>query len=327
MIGQFLHHGGRVAEAARLFGGAVDDWLDLSTGLNPRPWPVPADLMPDWHALPDPEALTVLESVAARHFGVDPALCCAVPGSEAALRQLARLLDLPGRALVPAYRSHLEAFAQSRPAHFGEEPQEREVVVMANPNNPDGVLRSPGDVLGWSAQIERQGGWLIVDEAFGDCRADASVAGAVTATGRLLVLRSFGKFFGLAGVRLGFVLGPAHVLAALRQAMGSWPIHAGALAIGTRAYADADWIAETRQALPLHVERMDRILRRHGLEPQGSCPLFRLVTGCAAGEVFERLGRAHILVRPFEQFPDWLRFGVPAEEAALARLDAALGHG
>ncbi len=327
MIGQFLHHGGRVAEAARLFGGAVNDWLDLSTGLNPRPWPVPVDLMPDWHALPDPEALAALESVAARHFGIDPSLCCAVPGSEAALRQLARLLDLPGRALVPAYRSHLEAFAQSRPAHFGEEPKEREVFVMANPNNPDGVLRSSGDVLDWSARIERQAGWLIVDEAFADCRADTSVAGAVTATDRLLVLRSFGKFFGLAGVRLGFVLGPAHVLGALRQAMGSWPIHTGALAIGTRAYADADWIAETRQVLPLRAERMDRILRRHGLEPLGSCPLFRLVTGCAAGEVFERLGRAHILVRPFEQCPDWLRFGVPAEQAALARLDAALGHG
>ncbi|WP_395328476.1 threonine-phosphate decarboxylase [Novosphingobium sp. BL-8H] len=327
MIARFLHHGGRVDEAARLFGGAPAEWLDLSTGLNPRPWPIPQGLTPDWHALPDPEALVRLEAAAARHFGVDPALCCAVPGSETALRLLARTLNLPGRALVPCYRSHVEAFAYSRPVEFDGAPGAGEVVVMANPNNPDGILRAPVRVLDWANRIAGQDGWLIVDEAFADCHDGASVAPAVHAEGRLIVLRSFGKFFGLAGLRLGFVLAPPQILAPLRNAMGSWPIHAAGLAIGAAAYADIGWIASTRSDLPVRAAALDAVLRRHGLEPQGACPLFRLVTDCAAEDVFERLARRSILVRPFASFPGWLRFGVPADERALARLDAALGDG
>lgn len=327
MIERFLHHGGRVDVAARTFGGAPEDWLDLSTGLNPRPWPIPQACVPDWHALPDPQTLARLEAAAARHFGVDPALSCAVPGSETALRLLARLLARPGRALVPSYRSHVEAFAASRPIAFGAVPEGGEAVVLANPNNPDGILRGPAEVLDWAEDIARRDGWLIVDEAFADCHAGMSVAGDVCADGRLIVLRSFGKFFGLAGLRLGFVLAPPAVLAALRDAMGSWPIHAAALEIGAAAYADTGWIAATRQDLPVRAGKLDALLRRHGLAPQGACPLFRLITGCAAADVFERLARRHILVRPFASFPGWLRFGVPAEDAALARLDAALGDG
>lgn len=327
MIGRFLHHGGRVAEAARAFGGTPEDWLDLSTGLNPTPWPIPAAELPHWSALPDPDALARLEAAAARHFGVEPALCCAVPGSEAALRQLARLLDLPGRALVPSYRSHVEAFVTSRPARFGERPEAAEVFVMANPNNPDGAVHAPAGVTDWAGCIAGKGGWLIVDEAFTDCRPEISVASAVGARRRIIILRSFGKFFGLAGLRLGFVLGPPEVLAALRDAMGSWPVHAGALTIGAAAYGDVGWIAATRKTLPHRAGILDGVLRRHGLEPQGDCPLFRLVTGCAAGAIFERLARAHILVRPFELYPGWLRFGVPADADALARLDAALPDG
>lgn len=327
MIAQFLHHGGRVAEAARLFGGEPADWLDLSTGLNPVSWPAPHNLAPDWHALPDPDALTALEGTAARHFGADPALCCAVPGSEASLRQLARILDLPGRALVPSYRSHVEAFAASRPAYFAEEAKAREVFVMANPNNPDGMLHTPADVQDWAGRIAGAGGWLIVDEAFGDCHPEASVAGVVRADDRLIVLRSFGKFFGLAGLRLGFVLAPPQIVSALREVMGGWPLHTGALEIGKAAYGDAGWIAATRAELPKRASALDVVLARHGLIAQGDCPLFRLVTGCPAAEIFERLARARILVRPFADFPEWLRFGVPADPATLDRLDRALGDG
>ncbi|TCU56122.1 L-threonine O-3-phosphate decarboxylase [Novosphingobium sp. PhB57] len=324
MSAAFLFHGGRVSEAARAFGGAPEDWLDLSTGLNPLAW-LAAGVGPvDWTALPDPDALLRLEAAAARHFGVAPELCCAVPGSETALRLLARALDLPGRALVPAYRTHREAFAPSRPALFGEQPKAREVFVFANPNNPDGVLRDPEDVVAWAERIDATGGFLIVDEAFADCHPGASVARAVAPGFRLIVLRSFGKFFGLAGLRLGFVLGPPALMMLLRQLLGSWPVHAGALAIGAAAYADGDWIARTRSALPVRAAALDAVLHRHGLEPQGDCPLFRLVTGCAGGALFDRLARARILVRPFADRPDWLRFGVPGDADALARLDAAL---
>lgn len=324
MSAAFLFHGGRVSEAARAYGGAPEDWLDLSTGLNPKPWPVPQDQPIDWTALPDPDALAGLEAAAARHFGVAPAMCCAVPGTETALRLLARALDLPGRSLVPAYRTHREAFFPSRPALFGEQPKAKEVFIIANPNNPDGVLRDPDAVIEWAKRIDAGGGFLIVDEAFSDCHPEASVAHAVASGVRLIVLRSFGKFFGLAGLRLGFVLGPPALMLLLRQMLGSWPVHAAALSLGTTAYADEDWIVRTREDLPVRAAELDKVLRRHGLSPEGECPLFRLVTGCDGQALFEQLARARILVRPFAERADWLRFGVPADPAALRRLDEAL---
>jgi cobalamin biosynthetic protein CobC len=324
MTGGFVHHGGRLDAAARRFGGAAADWLDLSTGLNPCPWPLERAPRVDWTALPDPEALAALEHAAARHFGVDPALVCAVPGSETALRLLAPMLAARGRALVPAYRTHAEAFAASRPIAFGDVPASGEAVVLANPNNPDGLLRTAAQVRDWSARIE---GWLIVDEAFADCHPEASVASAVGQAERLVVLRSFGKFFGLAGLRLGFVIAPPALLARLRAVLGSWPLHAGALAIGRAAYEDAAWIARTRAALPARAAALDRVLARHGFAPAGACPLFRYLTGCDGAALFDRLARARILVRPFAERADALRLGVPADAAALDRLDRALADG
>lgn len=326
MSAAFLHHGGRLGEAARHFGGAPGEWLDLSTGLNPDPWPAGRAPATDWSALPDPDALAALERAAARHFSVDPALVCAVPGSETALRMLARLLALPGRALAPAYRTHAEAFAASAPVRFGEGIARAEVVVLANPNNPDGVLHLPPAILDWHGRIAAAGGWLIVDEAFGDCHPEASVT-AHAGADRLIVLRSFGKFFGLAGLRLGFVIAPGALLARLRAMLGDWPIHAAALAIGGAAYADAAWIARTRAALPRRAEALDRVLERHGLAPGGACPLFRLVTGCDAQALFARLAKARILTRPFAALPGALRLGVPASADALDRLGRALGDG
>jgi cobalamin biosynthetic protein CobC len=320
--GAFDHHGGRLAQAARAFGGAPGDWLDLSTGLNPVPWPIDRAPATDWSALPDPQALTALEHAAARHFEADPALVCAVPGSETALRLLAPLLGDAGRALAPAYRTHAEAFAISRPIAFGDVPAPGETVVLANPNNPDGLLRAPAAVLDWQARIP---GWLVLDEAFVDCHPDMSLAGDVREGRRLVVLRSFGKVFGLAGLRLGFVIAPPALLERLRALLGSWPLHAAALAIGRAAYEDTAWIAQVRAELPRRAAALDGVLARHGLSPQGACPLFRYLTDCAAPVLFARLAAARILTRPFAERPDALRLGVPADLSALARLDRALG--
>lgn len=324
MTPDLLHHGGRLAEAARVFGGEPADWLDLSTGLNPLPWqPAEAGRI-DWHALPDPDALRELEHAAAGHFRAAPEHVCAVPGSEVALRLLALLLALPGRALSPAYRTHAEAFASSTPIDFGETPDGPAVVVLANPNNPDGILRPVPAILSWRDAVARASGWLIVDEAFAECHPQASVAAHVGQVDRLIVLRSFGKFFGLAGLRLGFVIAPPAVTAALRGLLGSWPIHAAALDLGRAAYADTAWIVRTRADLPLRAEAMDRVLTRHGLAPEGVCPLFRYLADCDAAGLFARLAHARILTRPFAERPRTLRLGVPAEPAALARLDRAL---
>jgi len=143
----------------------------------------------------------------------------------------------------------------------------------------------------------------------------------------LVVFRSFGKFFGLAGVRLGFVLGPPTLLARIRHRLGAWPLAAAALAIGSTAYRDHPWIAATRALLASEAQRLDAVLRETGLDPIGASPLFRLVECDDARGLFEKLARRFILTRPFADHPRWLRIGLPPSDAARERLREALADG
>lgn len=326
-------HGGRLAAARAAWADAPAPWLDLSTGINPTPWPTERAGPVDWTRLPDEEALTGLEAAAARRFGVAAERVCALPGSEIGLRLLGVLgLPEPVRHQSPGYRTHAEAFAASAPIAAGDlvtEAGRGGTILLANPANPDGRLHSPLALAALSDRLAGAGGRLVVDEAFADAVPDASLLPLIEAGGarEAIVLRSFGKMYGLAGVRLGFMIAAPEWLTAMRRRLGSWPVSAAAIAIGTAAYRDDAWLAEMRERLPLQRDRLDAVLRRHGLEPQGACPLFRLVRTPDAGALFERLARRGILTRPFDYAPDWLRIGLPAEEDALARLDEALGHG
>ena len=319
------HHGGNLAAARARFGDGP--WLDLSTGINPLPWPVPADVHADLGPLPDPPLLADLEAAAAAHFGVAPDHVCAIPGSEMGLRLLGPVLGGRGCHHVPGYRTHGAAFADSLPLSADALVPGDAALLLANPNNPCGTLREPAALEALLAERTVAGGWLIVDEAFADTHPEASVAPLVDDARRLIVFRSFGKFFGLAGLRLGFILAPRLILARYRALLGDWPIDATALAIGTRAYRDRAWIEATRTALAVRASTFDRLLEPHGLVPGGKSPLFRLVSHADAAAIFERLARAQILVRPFDYAPRWLRFGVPADAAALDRVDRALRHG
>lgn len=328
MSAGFRHHGGCLAEACARYGGQAADWMDLSTGINPNGWRAPAGLTVDWQALPDPLALRALERTAAGYFGCDPTLCAAVPGSETGIRQIARVLNLPGLYQPLSYGTYRRAFAQAAMvADLTALPRSATVLVIGNPNNPDGRVLPKAALLGLLDHQEQHGGWLIVDEAFADCTPDWSISSEVTEARRLIVMRSFGKFFGLAGLRLGFAIAPQGVLGALREALGDWPVHAAALAHGVAAYADADWIAATRKRLVAQAAATDAVVGQHGLGVSGDCPLFRLVAVPDAAALFERLAQRRILTRPFDGHPDLLRIGLPADDAGLQRLDAALRDG
>lgn len=321
----FRTHGGRLDAAIAHFGGRREEWIDLSTGINPIAWKGEAAPEPDWTALPDPADRARLEAIAAAHFGVDPSLCLAVPGSEVGLRSLGVVLGrCRGLRLRPApltYGTYGMAFESAEPGQAGAT-----VRVLANPNNPTGLLHTREEVLEVLEWQERENGWLIVDEAFVDCHPGVSVADAVEDGRNLVVTRSFGKFFGLAGVRLGFVLAPSDIRREIEALQGDWPVCAAGLAFGVAAYRDSGWIARTRADLAERAALLDEVLGGHGLRAEGSSPLFRLVCTEGAGDIFEALGRAHILVRPFEGHPHLLRFGLPDGEAALARLDWALAR-
>lgn len=320
-------HGGGLEQACAAFGGRAEDWIDLSTGINPHPWSGADAMHPDWCRLPETGALAALEAAAAQHFGCDPAHVCALPGSELGLRLLGQLSDLPVLSLQRSYRTHGEIGARGRAmAYVDERTLGRQLLLVANPNNPDGRVTPVAELWDWHERLVVAGGLLVIDEAFADCQPQISLASYVSDERRLVVMRSFGKFFGLAGVRLGFLVAPRLVVAAMRRLLGSWPLSAGAIMIGQAAYADAGWIADSRRELPVRAAALDRVLARHGLQVRGECPLFRLVETSHAHDMFERLAQRAILTRPFDYDPGWLRLGLPADNAALARLDEALAE-
>jgi cobalamin biosynthetic protein CobC len=318
-LSPFHRHGGRIGAAEALFPNAPRPWLDLSTGINPRPYPAPTPRRAAFARLPEPEAIAALEAAAATVFGVAPERVAAAPGTDAALRLLPRLLGARSAAIATrTYGGHREAWsaagAEVRPEHA---PADAWVIV--NPNNPDGGL-TPAEAL--LAAAERR--WVIVDEAFADSRPAASVA--AQAGGRLVVLRSFGKFYGLPGVRLGFVVADPGLAQDVRRAFGDWPVSTEALLAGSAAYADAGWRMRTRVRLVRDSRRLDRLLGRAGLEVVGGTDLFRLARTEDAEGVFLRLARAGVLCRPFDD-PGLLRFGLPDARAAWDRLAAALRKG
>jgi cobalamin biosynthetic protein CobC len=326
MTRPWTFHGGSLEAAKAHFGTDAQPWADLSTGINPHPWPGADAVAIDWQRLPEPETLRQLEAAAAVYFGVDARHICAVPGTEIGLRLTGRLIDGAASHVSPSYRTHGEMIAGSAATTWCDAARSEGSLILANPNNPDGHVLDRGELL-HLLEARREKGWLLLDEAFADTDPAISLAPLVDDDRRLLIFRSFGKFFGLAGVRLGFVLGPSALLAALRDRLGAWPLSAAAIAIGTAAYQDRHWIAQTRSRLRTDAASLDAVLEQAGHRPIGHCPLFRLIETGEAPTLFERLARAAILTRPFAEQPRWLRIGLPADRATLLRLEQALGHG
>jgi len=330
-VNALTYHGGRLDEAARRYPYAPGPWIDLSTGINPTAWDAPALAPVDLCPLPSLKGREALETAAAAAFGAPALPIAALPGSEIGLRLLATLsLPRPWRIVGPGYRTHRDAL----PGAHTISPDELEAAVdqggtllLANPNNPDGRVIAPTRLAHLAARLAARGGMLLVDEAFADATPGASLLPLLGPDDPVLVLRSFGKFYGLAGVRLGFATGSRALVANLAGLLGDWPVSSSAIAIGTAAYRDAPWAAAARRRLMEMAAARDAVLRAHGLAPRGDCPLFTLVEHFHAAALFERLAGAGILTRPFDYAPAWLRFGLPDGPAALARLDAALGRG
>jgi cobalamin biosynthesis protein CobC len=324
-----LLHGGDLAAARLLFPDAPEPFLDLSTGINPNCYPLP-DLPADLFALlPQGEALAALTAAAANAYRAPSAahVVCA-PGTQILLPLVAGLVGSGSAAVVtPTYGEHVRAarLAGHRVAELADiDPApDAALVFVTNPNNPDGRLFDKNDLLALAKHLQARNGLLVVDEAFMDVGPPhASVAGEV-GRGGIVVLRSFGKFFGLAGVRLGFALAAPDVAARLAARLGPWAVSGPALAIGTKALSDQAWIEETRQRLATGIVRLDKILAAANLDIIGGTSLFRLVRA-QASTLFQHLGRAGIFVRIFPENPSWLRFGQPAAEDHWLRLELAM---
>lgn len=323
-----LEHGGGLRAAAAQYGIDLAEWLDLSTGINPNGWPVPPVPQSVWSRLPEED--DGLEAAARTYYQAKNLM--PVAGSQAAIQLLPRLFA-PSRVCVvrPGYAEHGAAWRHAGHAVSAVSAAEidavlaaTDILVLINPNNPSGQSWSPAQLLDWHARLSARGGCLIVDEAFADARPEVSLASQANRPG-LIVLRSLGKFFGLAGARAGFVCADPDTLARLRGLLGPWPVNGPARWVARAALQDKDWQKETRQTLEQDSRRLKALLAEYGLSPDGGCALFQWLRTPRAAAVHEALARQGILTRLFRE-ESGLRFGLPGDENQWQRFRVALAE-
>lgn len=321
-----LLHGGRLRAAAARYRIALSDWLDLSTGINPNGWPVPAVPASCWARLPEDD--DELELAACAYYGAEQVL--PVAGSQAAIQALPRL-RAPSHVHVldPGYGEHAAAWwrgghtvASVSAEQVGQVVDKTDVLVLIHPNNPTGARFAVEQLLDWHGRLARRGGWLVVDEAFMDVTPQYSLCHFAAREG-LIIFRSLGKFFGLAGARVGFVCAHAALLTQLHGVLGPWCVNAPARWMATAALADRDWQEATRQHLRREGARLHALLTRHGLPPTGGCALFQWLRAPHASALHDDLARQGILARLFVESSS-LRFGLPGTAENWQRLDDAL---
>jgi cobalamin biosynthetic protein CobC len=326
-----LHHGGRLEAARRRFPLAPEPWIDLSTGINPVPFPFVSPPLSAYARLPEPEEEHALREAAARAYGAaDPSMVVAAPGTQILINLLPRVWPAGDVAVLgPTYAEHAAAWAAAgsrvvEVSGLSAVPPEATCVVLCNPNNPDGRRTVVVDLARMADRLAARGGLLVVDEAFADFEGPtASVARLVPHAG-VLALRSFGKSYGLAGLRLGFALASPRLADELRRALGPWAVSGPAVAIARQAFANPDWLAAASARLDRDAGMLDRMLMGAGLHILGGTRLFRLAQTDRAASLFDHMGRAGILVRQFHRNHEHLRFGIPGTIVHWKRIEDAL---
>ncbi|MCD0259912.1 threonine-phosphate decarboxylase [Xanthomonas melonis] len=323
-----LEHGGRLRRAAQTYAIPLAHWLDLSTGVSPFAWPVPAIPEQAWQRLPEDD--DGLAATAAAYYGAPQVL--PVAGSQVAIQALP-LLRPRGRVgvLAPGYAEHAHAWRRAGhtvvplpAAPLLQAAETFDVVVLIHPNNPCADSFDRDVLLQLHARLAARGGWLVIDEAFMDATPHQSVCAQTQQPG-LVVLRSVGKFFGMAGARAGFVCAHPSLLDALREQLGPWTVSGPTRWAVQQALADTGWQVQARAQLHAASRRLAQGLRRHGLVPTAGTAFFQWCQRADAAELHVALARRGILTRLFEA-PASLRFGLPPDAAGQARLDAALGE-
>jgi cobalamin biosynthetic protein CobC len=329
-----MKHGGDLTEAMTRYGGAPEAWLDLSTGINPWPWPISAEL-PDlvWQRLPARADEAALLAAARSAYRVpDRTDIVAAAGTQTLIQWLPHLASPGPVAIVgPTYNEHAPAWRNAGHdvitiTDLRELPELAVHVVIVNPNNPDGRIADHATLADIAATLQHRGGWLVIDEAFADLDPAISAV-ALCEDLPVVILRSFGKFYGLAGLRLGFAIGAPDIARRVATALGPWACSGPALHIGAAALRDQAWADRARDALIQQANRLDNVLIETGFEIGGGTSLFRLARHCDALKLHAVLARKHIWCRSFDFADDLLRFGLPPDEAALDRLAAALTLG
>ena len=314
----FSQHGGKLNTAIKFFGGSSSEWLDLSTGINPREYPIPKINLKIWKNLPDDAEFSDLEKAARNFWNIpDETSIISASGASALIALIPRVspsktVSIPS----PTYSEHAISF---RAADYRQIEENAEVQVIVNPNNPDGSVWNADDVL------KRHRKLTIIDESFCDTVKENSLI-ELSGIAGFIILKSFGKFWGLGGLRLGFAIGLEQTLKPIRQALGPWQVSGPALNIGTLALKDLNWAHENRRFLEKQSTRLDALMNKHNATVIGGTSLFRLYHVDKASSVFEKLALKKILSRTFEYNQNWLRLGMPGNRPNWLKLQEALAE-
>ncbi|WP_285294121.1 threonine-phosphate decarboxylase CobD [Aureimonas altamirensis] len=324
-----LKHGGALDAAIARWGGQRADWLDLSTGINPQPLPLP-QLRPDaWTRLPEAADEATLADAARAFYGVAGSIVAA-PGTQALIGLWPHLFA-PRRAAIlsPTYEEHRHALVLAGHdtvacAGLDDIPADASLVVVVNPNNPDGRRHDRPALLALAERLLERDGLLVVDEAFADADPACSLAGDTAGPLPILVLKSFGKYFGYAGLRLGFALCGGALAGRIAARLGPWAVSGPAMAVGAAALRAEAATGAVRARLEAQARMTRETLSTAGLTIAGGTAMFTLVRDEGAAAIFERLAARHILTRPFAYEPAWLRFGNIRDDIEAERLAGAL---
>jgi len=320
-----LEHGGNLSAAVAQYKIPLEHWLDLSTGINPCHYPIPEIPAHLWRNLPNDE--DGLIAAAAQYYGCQALI--PTSGSQAALQTLPKLRPLSKVAMLnPMYQEHAHAWQRCghqvmrfSDLNDADLISNADVVLVCNPNNPTGKQFAPQDLLQLHASLAKRGGWLIVDEAFMDATPEHSIAQHAHLEG-LFVLRSLGKFFGLAGARVGFLLAAPAQLQQIKEELGPWTIAGASRYIAMQALQDFAWQKNTRLTLVNNSQRLASLLTQYGLKPTAGTALFQYIATDAAHHLHDKLARQGVWVRKFIEQPA-LRFGLP-DDNRWQQLEQAL---
>ena len=315
----------------RLHGGVSDPGiLDFSANVNPLGPPEAVkgavqnlELISRY---PSADARPLCEAAARRH-GISPDSILAGAGASELIYLLARFFQgQRARIETPAFTEYEDACeAMGLTLTEGA----AEVVFLANPKCPEGILRDKAEVLrvgmAGEASVVDGTSMLVVDETFLDFAGDEeSLVQEAASRPGIVVLRALTKFYALAGLRAGYLVAEPSIVAVLKRLQPPWSVSGPAQAAAVVALADGEYAARTRSVVPLWREELSKGLAGAGLQPLPSCTNFILCKVPDAAALCKGLLEKGLAARNCDSFTGleknrFVRFAVrrPDENARL----------
>ena len=319
-----IQHGGDIDLAIKKYGGQRADWIDLSTGINRTSYPWQESVKVELRDLPSSKLLMGLEKAASRAYkvaeGTDTA---AVQGAQQIISLLPICLKNYNSVAIlgPTYNEYEKAFKSSgikaETVSEVSKLSSSDIAIIVNPNNPTGKVIAEEILDDLSKKVRI----LIIDESF-----KMFSSRRIQKFDNVIQINSLGKFFGLAGVRLGFVSGPSDFIKSVREMLGPWPISSIAAEIGIIALNDTTWISEMEKILLEGSNVLHKACSTKNWKLVGKTNLFHTYATSSCLEVEEQFAAHYIWIRTFDYSQTWIRLGIPTSKYEWTRVRQVLNQ-